>query len=308
MAMVAEVAVMRRVDDAAGEPADAHREEVRAHVESRLPTAIQPPYHAVAEPYTVDGRHILVLWARGGQTRPYKARVLLAKSMTEMAYYIRKGSSTSRARNADERELLSLAATVPFDDRVNQQASVSDLSRELIGAFLSEIDSDLSKPARKMSLEALGRQLGVVAGQKILRAMKANGSPLPIFEFNEDHSYFITRLRVHPAVPRAAPLTEAVPATPVVTPHSGSEPTQSPTQSTDPVERLLLALEFGEQSAGDLRQATGIRHRPTFRKNYLHPAMIQHFIEYTLPEKPNSRLQKYRLTAKGRAWLAAQQH
>jgi ATP-dependent DNA helicase RecG len=65
-------------------------------------SAIQPPYHAMAAPYTVDGRHILVLWARGGPTRPYKARVSLAKSTTEMAYYIRKGSSTMRARNADE--------------------------------------------------------------------------------------------------------------------------------------------------------------------------------------------------------------
>lgn len=29
-------------------------------------------------------------------------------------------------------------------------------------------------------------------------------------------------------------------------------------------------------------------------------------IEYTLPEKPNSRLQKYRLTETGRAWLKSQ--
>ena len=32
--------------------------------------------------------------------------------------------------------------------------------------------------------------------------------------------------------------------------------------------------------------------------------MSADFIEYTIPEKPNSRLQKYRLTAKGRAALA----
>jgi len=43
-----------------------------------------------------------------------------------------------------------------------------------------------------------------------------------------------------------------------------------------------------------------LSHRPTFRANYLHPALEQDLIERTIPEKPNSRLQKYRLTAKGR--------
>ena len=79
--------------------------------------------------------------------------------------------------------------------------------------------------------------------------------------------------------------------------------TQSPTQSSDPVGRLLLALKTGPKSAGELRELLDLKHRPTFRENYLHPALEKGFIENTIPDKPNSRLQKYRLTDKGRARL-----
>jgi hypothetical protein len=79
--------------------------------------------------------------------------------------------------------------------------------------------------------------------------------------------------------------------------------TQSPTQSGDPVMRLLAALVRGEMASGKLREALGIKHRPTFRDNYLHPALEAGLIEYTVPDKPQSRLQKYRLTKKGHASL-----
>jgi ATP-dependent DNA helicase RecG len=41
--------------------------------------AMQPPYHPIVVPYDIDGRSILVIWAPGGQTRPYKARLSLGK-------------------------------------------------------------------------------------------------------------------------------------------------------------------------------------------------------------------------------------
>jgi len=72
-------------------------------------------------------------------------------------------------------------------------------------------------------------------------------------------------------------------------------PTQSPTQSNEKVRQLLCCLQNGEKSAGELREMLGLKHRPTFRENYLHPALKQGLIEPTIPDKPNSRLQKYRL-------------
>lgn len=36
-----------------------------------------------------------------------------------------------------------------------------------------------------------------------------------------------------------------------------------------------------------------------FRKTYIKPAIKEGFIEMTIPDKPNSRFQKYRLTSKG---------
>lgn len=126
--------------------------------------AIIPYYHPLVVPVEIEGRHILVLWALGGQTRPYKAKRTLAKDSKDYAYFIRKGSSTIRARGADETELISLTATVPFDDRFNQQAKIEDLSRDLMLDYLRLVGSDLLRQAPKLSLEELGRQMGIIGG------------------------------------------------------------------------------------------------------------------------------------------------
>jgi Fic family protein len=70
-------------------------------------------------------------------------------------------------------------------------------------------------------------------------------------------------------------------------------------QVTDQVKKILHILSKGSLSALDLMKALDLSHRPTFRNNYLHPALDQGFIEMTIPDKPNSRLQKYRITPKG---------
>lgn len=69
---------------------------------------------------------------------------------------------------------------------------------------------------------------------------------------------------------------------------------------TDPVKKLLpLFREKPEQGIASLMEKLGLSHKPTFRRNYLNPALAQGYLERTLPDKPSSPAQKYRLTEKG---------
>jgi hypothetical protein len=67
---------------------------------------------------------------------------------------------------------------------------------------------------------------------------------------------------------------------------------------------ILLGEFQGEMSRETLQTTLGLSDRKSFRSRYLKPAMDEGLIEMTIPEKPNSRQQKYRLTHKGRQWLA----
>lgn len=51
----------------------------------------------------------------------------------------------------------------------------------------------------------------------------------------------------------------------------------------DPINRLLAALGHEELSAAELMARLGLLHRPTFRKNYLTPALDRGLIERTIP-------------------------
>ncbi len=46
--------------------------------------------------------------------------------------------------------------------------------------------------------------------------------------------------------------------------------------------------------------------RTKFRKKYLNPLIGEGLLEMTIPDKPQSSLQRYRLTAKGKEWLEGQ--
>lgn len=447
-------------------------------------SAIQPYYHPLTGTYEIDGQTILVLWAPGGETRPYKAKVNLSAERNEWAYYIRRHSSTVRARGEDERELLSLAATVPFDDRYRQTASLDDLSHRLIREFLREIGSELASEAERLSVEDLGKRLNIVGGPleamfpknvgllffnerpdrffpttqidvvwfpegpggdqfeekefrgplstilseaisfiernyltetvvkypdkpqaerfwnfpigaieealvnaiyhrsyeerepvevritrdellilsypgadrsirmddfkqgqavsrryrnrrigeflkeldlaearstgvpKIFRAMQQNGSPEPVFESDENRTWFRVRLPVHERALLARTDQDTIHDAPhdnslknkeksQDTPHDAPHDTIHDTiHVTEHVKRLITTLT-GEMNRPKLQDILGITNRSHFVKAYLEPALKAGLIEMTVPEKPKSRSQRYRRTARGEA-LAAQ--
>lgn len=64
---------------------------------------------------------------------------------------------------------------------------------------------------------------------------------------------------------------------------------------------VVSLLKDGALSRNELMALIGLRDRKSFHALYLLPSFELGFIELTIPDKPNSRLQKYRLTAKGRS-------
>jgi len=433
---------------------------------------IVPYYHPIIAPCEVDGKTILVLWASGGQTRPYKAPVSLSKKNKEYAYYIRKGSSTVRAQHQDEVELIGLAATVPFDDRINQCASVDDLDFGLIRSYLQQVGSDLFAEAPKMDFIELCRRMNIVDGPdefirprnvgllffneypdsffpqtqidvvhfpdgpgadsftektfkgpidkmladalshiksqfieeniqkfpdkaeserrwnypyvaieealtnavyhrsyeirepvevrilpdritigsfpgpdrsitdkdiqkyslvsrryrnrrigeflkeldmtegkgtgfpKILRALKKNESPKPVFYTDEDRSYFVVELPVQPKFKKKDKLLvkERLRAGA----QSGVELGVESGVESNMQERILNFLSVSELSKKDLAVQLG-KSKPTRYLNDLVKKMLEkNLIEYTIPDKPNSRFQKYRLTKKSADYLKKQ--
>lgn len=125
---------------------------------------IQPNYHPICEPVEYQRKLVLIVWVTGGEMRPYKAPLSLAKGKTEVGYYIRLHSNTIQAKGDLEQKLISLANRVPFDDRQNLQASPSELKQGLIHSFLSEVGSDLAADAYDLEFEELGRRLQIVRG------------------------------------------------------------------------------------------------------------------------------------------------
>lgn len=129
---------------------------------------IKPRYIPIIEPYTVDGKDILVLWAPGGDERPYSCpeKIYTEKGgqKSNRVHYIRKGSRTLKANEFDERDLAAMAKNVPYDDRINYNADVDDMRPTLLADYLHTVGSDLYSTALERPIEAVATDMHLVGG------------------------------------------------------------------------------------------------------------------------------------------------
>lgn len=105
---------------------------------------IEPHYLPVFSPEKVGDRLVLVIWAPGGQDRPYQAPESNAKGAPRR-FYVRHGEETIDAGRKPElmRQLTQLAARIPFDDRRAVGAKLEDIRETKVREFLHDVGSSL---------------------------------------------------------------------------------------------------------------------------------------------------------------------
>lgn len=63
---------------------------------------------------------------------------------------------------------------------------------------------------------------------------------------------------------------------------------------------MSTSKTYQPQNRSALQTRLSLKDRESFRERYLKPALQAGLIEMTIPGKPSSRLQQYRLTEHGR--------
>jgi len=111
-----------------------------------------------------------------------------------------------------------------------------------------------------------------------------------VFETDRNRTYFLVRLPLHPAFIKEA----------------RERKSRAIRQVTGQVtgQVAIQVLRFCEQprKASEIQALVGVKHRQTFRENYLNALIAQGWLERLIADKPRSRLQRYRTTEEGKKW------
>ncbi|MCD8200588.1 MAG: putative DNA binding domain-containing protein, partial [Clostridia bacterium] len=157
---------------------------------------IEPGYVPVCETCIYDGKNIIVLWVPGGEARPYSCPIHVygKETKSERTYYIRKSSNSIQANQSEIKELFQQSETIPFDDRMNMHADISDLKKELMADFLKTVNSDLYTEISSRTAEELATDMRIIAGPTEIR--KPLNVGLMFFNERPDNFFRYARIEI----------------------------------------------------------------------------------------------------------------
>ena len=112
--------------------------------------------------------------------------------------------------------------------------------------------------------------------QRVKNMLRENGNPEPKFNVSKVTAF---EVMVHPSM-----------SLNLVT--DGEKVTKSATKSTEMMNEVL-AFCTQERSLTEIMSHLGLKHRNNAKSRYIDPLIEGGFLEMTIPEKPNSRNQKY---------------
>jgi ATP-dependent DNA helicase RecG len=153
---------------------------------------INPHYDPKISIETIDGKSVLVIWVPGGNKRPYEVpENVTDKKEKKYRYYIRRYASTIRADKDERDELISLTRQTPFDDRINTEATIDDISPLLVREFLQNVGSELLAQIEMSPIIDIYKALDIVSGPdesiypKNIALMMFNYHPEKFFPYSQ---------------------------------------------------------------------------------------------------------------------------
>ena len=118
----------------------------------------------------------------------------MAKDNKERIHFIRKGSSTVIPSTDEEKDLFALANRVPFDDRLNHHADISDLNITLVQNYLKEVNSSLYEKAQRGNFEEVCRDMNIISN--LPEYVKPKNVGLMFFSMEPDKFFPYTQIDI----------------------------------------------------------------------------------------------------------------
>jgi ATP-dependent DNA helicase RecG len=142
----------------------------------------------------IDGKKVIVIWVLAGDRRPYKIPEHVTAKHKTPKYFIRYNSSTIEAKGENEIELFELANRVPFDDRGNLTAKISDVSMLLIREFLNQVQSKLLDDIEDAKPHDVLEQMGLLDGP--IESERVKNVALMMFSYHPEKFFPGTQIDI----------------------------------------------------------------------------------------------------------------